>query len=526
MVRMSRILILGAAAFVLACASSSDTQGPDDASSAGDLADVPGADVPVDPDVPVAADVPGEVPVEDPGAPSDPGADPAPADVPSDVAYDVPPDAPIGMCCSGLSMCGKGLKCVSTPGAFQGTCLPIPAAGDCWSGTDCAPGQVCLGSILCACDNASEGLGCNIPGTCQDEAPGCCDSDGDCQALKVCAPGNTCLPVQDAGKCWRNADCGMGQTCEGAVLCGCDVVCGQPNQPGVCTPVPFGCCYADEDCGEGLVCRGSYPGDGDPGTCVPAPNGPECLGDVACCWTDADCPGGKCTGESLCGCIALCSACGACQPDQMGTCASYDVDVELSVVQSGCDLGDSGAAFHRFFVELSWTTSEAATSQIEFAMNAFGAFVHSSTIDETPATVHSAVVYFSHMHFGHAPKAGEKLLLRARATTEAGGEGLSDPVEVTLDEAAAACLYPYDATCSDGGMVTCRPIPGPCDADKVLAARDGCLQCVYPATCTCDDGSAAECTIEPPDCGAYNALAVQDGCWRCVEPMTCKPLVR
>lgn len=528
MVRFPRFLILGAVALVLGCGRGGG-QGADDAAFTGDLADAgdaaaaedPGADATADPDVPAVADLPDEVPAQDPGEPGDPG----PADVPGEVAYDIPPDAPIGQCCYGLGACGEGMKCVAVAGEFRGTCLPLPAQGDCWSGTDCAPGQVCLGSVVCACDDGTEGLGCDIPGHCEAAVAGCCDSDGDCLAFQVCAPGNTCQDAPAVGRCWRDGDCGMGQTCEGVVTCGCDVVCGAPSMPGSCAPLPSACCYADADCGEGLVCRGALAGIGDPGTCVPAPTGPQCTGDVACCWDDADCPGGKCAGAIRCGCIDLCPMCGACQPDQMGTCASYAIDVDLVLGQSGCDLGDSAGAFSRFFVALSWTTSIASKSQVEFALNAFYGTAPASPVEEGYVTDHAAVQYFSHMFFGAAPKAGEKLLIRVRATAEDGKEGLSDPVEVTLDTTAAACLYPYDKACSDGGPVTCRAIPGPCDADKVLAARDGCLQCVHPATCTCDDGSPLECDMVPPECG-WDTLAVQDGCYACVSPMTCKPLVR
>ncbi|MBM4398219.1 MAG: hypothetical protein FJ087_21340 [Deltaproteobacteria bacterium] len=223
-------------------------------------------------------------------------------------------------CCFADAQC-SGLVCGgATPGGAPGSCLPQPAAGRCWDGPDCAPGEVCEGAAICPCEAACDME--DTPGTCTQA--GCCALDTECGEGMACVHpelGGTCEPKPEAGKCWKDSDCYSTQECAGGSPCPCGMLCAEPSWPGTCTPLPAGCCNADSDCGPGLVCRGGLETDHLPGSCVPDPLGPQCPGDAACCWDDADCPGiSACKGALVCGCIELCWACGMCAPDQMGTC--------------------------------------------------------------------------------------------------------------------------------------------------------------------------------------------------------------
>ena len=143
-------------------------------------------------------------------------------------------------------------------------------------------------------------------------------------------------------------------------------------------------------------------------------------------------------------------------------------------------------------------------------------------MEEGYVTEHSWDMLLGSYYFEGPPKPGDTILIRVRATAEDGGTGLSEPLEIPVDEALADCVFPYDRTCSDGTPIVCRALPPPCDEDKVMAAFQGCQHCVYASTCTCDDGTAMTCPVdETPTCEAGRVLAVQKNCWVCVNPMTC-----
>jgi hypothetical protein len=232
---------------------------------------------------------------------------------------------PDACCCPALG-CGAGMECVPVPGGGE-ACKPVPGAGMCWTDADCGADEACVGAIPCDCWWGEEGDGCDIPGSCIALPYDCCKTDQDCQAGFTCVGadmGGVCEPVPEPGKCWSDADCYMSQECVGMSFCPCGMECGLASMPGTCSPLPVGCCYTDKECGDGMECKGIWPGSELPGSCVPSHLGPACMGDAACCWDAADCnqygDENGCIGASVCGCIALCPVCGACQPDQMGMC--------------------------------------------------------------------------------------------------------------------------------------------------------------------------------------------------------------
>ncbi|TNF30990.1 MAG: hypothetical protein EP329_12945 [Deltaproteobacteria bacterium] len=238
------------------------------------------------------------------------------------------PDLP-DACCLQDAECGPGRECAHE--IYQssfGTCVDAVPAGECWDDQDCPGSETCEGESTCPC-----GIDCAqvAPGVCSGRIPACCAIDEDCPSGYACggayadatgAPSGVCKPRPlSAGACWGQAHCPHGAWCLGAQVCPCDADCDGADQPGTCVALPTGCCAGDADCGGGFVCRGLW---GDlPGRCVPDPNGPQCPGDAACCWDRDDCGATgstSCQGASVCGCIALCPSCGACQPDQMGWC--------------------------------------------------------------------------------------------------------------------------------------------------------------------------------------------------------------
>jgi len=455
--------------------------------------------------------------------PSDPGLpDPGGPDSATDAILDPSVDVSGTICCIYDFECPDGMECVPIPGEL-GVCKPIPVEGDCWTGSDCGPDQVCLGAIPCRCGQDTEGDGCDIPGQCVDESPGCCDADPDCPAHQVCTPGGTCESEPDFGECWTDIDCYETQECTGASYCICGDSCDEDGvHPGACSPLPNGCCNSDEDCDDGFVCRRRGLFDHMPGHCLPSPLGPQCPGDFACCWEDVDCPGGFCDGAYACGCIDLCYTCGACAEDQMGACEDWGIQVDLDITGGECGgTPEVHPAFTWYGVSLSWQTSIPAKSQVETALNAFIGMEGWIPIDEDYVLDHMFDLHFSHMHFPAVPKVGDAILVRVRATGEGEEKGLSEVLEIQVDQTMRDCLYPYYKACSDGGPILCRAIPPPCDPDKVMAAFDGCQRCVYPGTCTCDDGTEPVCPMPQPDCDDHEVLAVQGGCFACVSPFTC-----
>ena len=74
-------------------------------------------------------------------------------------------------------------------------------------------------------------------------APFCCTDDMSCGdfAAMECVMG-VCKQPAPQGKCWRQADCGVGEICQGESVCGCNVVCGGPDMLGICmSPTTNGC---------------------------------------------------------------------------------------------------------------------------------------------------------------------------------------------------------------------------------------------------------------------------------------------
>lgn len=502
--------------------------------------DLPLSDVGIDPgtgDAPPPELGPADLPADlaDPGT-DESFADPTPLDLPADIAPDGPDsttdaladapaeaiDIPVQKCCMYDYMCPAGWECVAIPNAM-GACKPMPGKDACWSGHDCGPGRTCLGAVPCACDATGEGDGCDIPGRCIDDVSGCCDSDWECPTGQVCAPGGTCQPAPVPGRCWTKADCyGVGQDCVGATSCPCDLDCGIATQPGTCLPLPTSCCNSDEDCPDDTECRFAGLADHMPGRCVAAHLGAACPGDAACCWQDGDCPGGYCDGAQGCGCIDLCPMCGACAADQIGLCRSWDIDVDVTASAGHCEPGESHPAFSTYILPLTWHTSLPAKTQIEQAVNAFTGHEGYMPLDEGYVLEHAWDLRLGSYYFAAAPKVGDVILVRVRASGEAGGKGLSDPVEIPVDAAMADCMFPYDRACSDGTPIICRALPPPCDADKVMAAFQGCQHCVYAATCNCNDGTPQTCPVdETPTCEDGQVMAVQAGCWTCVNPTTC-----
>jgi hypothetical protein len=196
------------------------------------------------------------------------------------------------------------------------------------------------------------------------------------------------------------------------------------------------------------------------------------------------------------------------------------LSVEVYVDSTGCDSSTPGVGLYR--VGLRWTTSIAATSEIELALNDFEG-ASTVPLDEAPGTEHAFNLAFTAFHFAQVPRVGDLILIRVRARAPAGQVGVSEPISVAVSVPVRACLYPYDPECSDSAPVLCRLQPPSCASPLVLAAFEGCYHCVYSATCTCDDGSEATCDTPAPTCAEGQVLAVQEGCFACVFPSTCLP---
>lgn len=227
----------------------------------------------------------------------------------------------------------------------------------------------------------------------------------------------------------------------------------------------------------------------------------------------------------MCSCVDLLPGEVDCQADALGFCQAWGVQVDQFTVAYACEAGtDVFADLSWLVVTVTWHTSEPATSHLEVALNAFTGQEGSIWVDEEPTEAHAFEFSLTHFSLPAIPRVGDVLLVRVRAETPDGAEGLSDPFEVPVDQALQDCLYPFDPLCSDGGPVLCRAVPPPCAEDKVTASIDDCRRCVYAATCTCDDGQPAVCPAAPPTCDAGQVLAVQGGCFVCAEPQSCEPV--
>jgi hypothetical protein len=515
----ARVLALGLVSALLACGSAASGDDPGQVTDPGSpdaVADLPG-------DLPSVPDAPDATPPTD--APTDPASELPTSDLgmTDPGPFDFGGDVPEATCCISDAQCPAGWRCVPIPGSI-GACKPPPGDGMCWMASDCGPDGICMGANPCACNQAEGGDGCDIPGHCVPHVPGCCNTDLDCPAGQDCTPGSTCHARLADGECWSPRDCAGIQTCVGATICPCGFVCLIGTSPGHCDPLPTECCYDDADCDEGAVCRARTPGDPAPGTCVVDPAGPACPEDAACCFNDDDCPDGWCEGAFACGCVGLCPTCGACPEPVLGRCRSWEVAVTFDEPGAGeCVIPRGSPAFSSYALSLAWHTSLPAKTQLEIALNHYP--VHPGAIPMTGdfALDHAFELSLSHLHFGDVPREGDRLLVRARATTASGGAGLSDPLEIAVDEAMAECMYPYDRRCSDGGPILCRALPPACTGERVMAAFAGCLRCVFPTTCTCDDGAPLECLAATPLCDGGRVAAVQNGCWVCANAYTCEP---
>ncbi len=152
-----------------------------------------------------------------------------------------------------------------------------------------------------------------------------CASDDECGGADwFCldpGPLGECLEVPEPGMCWSDDDCGDFESCLGAAICPCDVVC-VAHQPGFCEGPAPACCGSDLDCAIGEVCTV----DGaETGTCKPMP-----AADV--CWKDGDCkPNQICIAATACPCGIDCDA-----EDVAGHCESKPVDGACCTDDSDC----------------------------------------------------------------------------------------------------------------------------------------------------------------------------------------------
>lgn len=202
--------------------------------------------------------------------------------------------------------------------------------------------------------------------------------------------------------------------------------------------------------------------------------------------------------------------------------AEIPLSVELSLEQVRCD--EEAPELGLLHVSLTWTTSLPARSTVEVALNDLdsAAFI---PVEEPAQEIHALAFVLTASHFPLVPRVGDAILMRVRATSPQGAEGVSEPLAVAVSESVRACLYPYDPECSDNAPILCRVMPSSCEPPRVLAAFEGCYHCVYSATCTCDDGQPVVCASPAPECEGGQVLAAQEGCERCVDPFTCAPLL-
>jgi len=130
-------------------------------------------------------------------------------------------------CCDPATGCPGGQQCV------MGACLPI-LLNSCWQDSDCSGSFRCVGVELCGCGANCDGP--SRPGQCIKPPSNCCQTASDCGDAgdELCVQGVCKLPV--SGRCWTEAECALGQVCNGVRVCDCGVVCGGLDTPGVCQP--------------------------------------------------------------------------------------------------------------------------------------------------------------------------------------------------------------------------------------------------------------------------------------------------
>lgn len=155
-------------------------------------------------------------------------------------------------CCSSACPCplSDGTRCVPThwtdDEVLMGKCAPMDvidswfgASARCWQQSDCLEYQFCEGAMVCSCESSC--LVADTVGTCVQASMEECNAD---LAANHCAEGYHCHDMGEMGdiclhdaeglQCWSNANCGPGQVCEGALLCGSLVDC--LSAPGQCVP--------------------------------------------------------------------------------------------------------------------------------------------------------------------------------------------------------------------------------------------------------------------------------------------------
>jgi len=215
-----------------------------------------------------------------------------------------------GICCSSDAECGAGV-------CRAGRCLAHAASGACWGDDDCQGGETCLGESLCTCaPGHSSDASCVVPSTpgrCGVAADVCCTDDTSCGDGKICVDGKGCVKAPNRApsrdECWVDAHCGLGRTCKGASLCGCD---GGPEcveKIGKCTTDVIACdsgtCPVGMRCiaPDALVCVDDLPvATLDETSLYPQH---VCVTDVdrvnGACWQTSDCTGGlRCGAEEVC----------------------------------------------------------------------------------------------------------------------------------------------------------------------------------------------------------------------------------
>ncbi len=204
-------------------------------------------------------------------------------------------------------------------GNDQILCEPTPEEEVCAAPVDCEglPHPACAGHWGCQSGECVW--------ECKEKppAPGCCNSDADCDAGSVCV-GDMCEVAPAQGQCWSNDDCAFNQECTGQITCPCGALCFAASQPGKCQEVKSEC-QSDKDCGFGNKCTVEA-------LCPPCvyadpPCKAACYAIGTCeevkseCLQDAECPPGTvCQIESYCPpcvnenppCMAPCWAAGEC----------------------------------------------------------------------------------------------------------------------------------------------------------------------------------------------------------------------
>ncbi len=218
-----------------------------------------------------------------------------------------------GVACPTIEVCPEGYMLVND--GCCDSCQPVDPPPACLSSADCADGEYCTtedGDCQSPCTNTDPSMPCvdACAGVCKPR--GECTTDMMCPALQEeCAAGyhvdysypNCCgACVLDAGRCAEDADCDLGQTCEGSSLCAPGTVCVWAGEPGYCKDTTNACnsemmCpMLLQDCAAGYHLDYSYP------NCCGA-----CVLDEGRCADDADCNDGQtCEGSSLCSPDVVC----------------------------------------------------------------------------------------------------------------------------------------------------------------------------------------------------------------------------